>query len=203
MNLKLLARPEFVVFTTRDYALANRISTSSASRSLARLAQQSVLTQVTRGVWANTSHPYFNVLACVPFLLRNEAGYVSFLTALHRHDIISQIPATIQVATTGHTRISKTPVGQFDFIRLKPELMKEGITWLDIPCPYPIATAEKALFDTLYISTRKNRRFSALPELDLAPGLFDSRQFRLLVENSMTSSRIKSAIVKYAEKLGI
>ena len=47
------------------------------------------------------AHPYFHPLSCVPYLLGKEQGYVSFLTALHLHCVISQIPKTIQIATTG------------------------------------------------------------------------------------------------------
>lgn len=63
--------------------------------------ERGALTRLTRGVWANTSHPDFHPLVCVPKLLGREQGYVSFLTALHLRGVISQIPRTIQVATTG------------------------------------------------------------------------------------------------------
>ncbi len=35
---------------------------------------------------------------------------------------------------------------------------------------FDIATAEKALFDTLYFSARKGRRFAFLPEVELPAG---------------------------------
>lgn len=91
---------EFVVFTTRDYATTCGTSMSSASRRLDRLAERKVLTRVTKGVWANTSHPHFHPLACVPYLLGKEHGYVSFLSALHLHGVLSQIPRSHQVASS-------------------------------------------------------------------------------------------------------
>ena len=111
--LELSSSPEFVVFTTRDYAAASGASMSSASRRLDRLSKRDALTRVTKGVWANTAHPHFHPLACIPYLLGKEQGYVSFLTALHLHGMLSQIPRTYQVATTGRPRLLDSPVGRF------------------------------------------------------------------------------------------
>ena len=194
MDLKLLSHTEFVVFNTRDYARASGSSLSSASRLLNSMAKHKRLTRVSRGIWANTAHPYFTPMACVPLLLGKETGYVSFLTALHRQGLISQIPASIQVATTGHSRISRTPIGVFEFLKLKPELMQEGVAWSETKRPYPMATLEKALLDTLYIATRKNKRFSSLPELTLEESDFSSRKFFLLLKHYKTTAQIKSAI---------
>ena len=193
--LTVLNQPDAVVFTTRDYAVMTGMSLSAASRQLHRYAQQDAIVHITKGVWANTRHPYFTPLACTPYLLGKEQGYVSFLTALHLHDILSQIPARYHIATTGHTRTLKTPVGEFDFIRLKPELMRDGVEWSETKLPYPIATPEKALIDSLYISTRKNRRFAALPELDLTPDVFNHKRFKMLFDRLPLSSRIKNAML--------
>lgn len=185
--------PEFVVFTTRDYAAASDASLSSASRRLERLSGRAIVTRVTKGVWANTTHPHFHPLACVPYLLGKEQGYVSFLTALHLHGVLSQIPRAYQVATTGRPRVLDSPVGRFEFLRIKPELMSDGIAWSDTYQPYLIASAEKALLDTLYIATRKNRRFASLPELDL-DSAFRRREFERLMKKLPYSVRIRSAI---------
>jgi predicted transcriptional regulator of viral defense system len=199
--LELSSSPEFVVFTTRDYAAAGGVSLSSASRRLDRLSERDALTRVTRGVWANTAHPHFHPLACVPYLLGKEQGYVSFLTALHLHGILSQIPRTHQVATTGRPRLLDSPVGRFEFLRIKPDLMSDGVDWSDTHQPFLVASAEKALLDTLYISTRKNRRFSSLPELDLETP-FDRRAFERLLNELPYPVRIRSAITSRWMRLG-
>lgn len=193
MTSDALLAPDFVCFTTRDYALRSGQSLPSASRSLNRFAQRGLITRVTKGVWANTQHPYFTPLACVPLLLGVEQGYVSFLTALHRHGAISQIPHTIQVATTGHSRRKRTPVGFFEFFQLKPEMMTDGIEWSEAKIPYRMATAEKALVDTLYLSTRKGRRFAQLPELEFE---FDSKSVRALLNGQVKDKKIGAAIYK-------
>lgn len=184
----------FVIFTTREYANHVGLSMSAAAKRLARLSKKKLLTRVTKGVWANTSHPYFHPLSCVPYLLGKEQGYVSFLTALHLHGVISQIPKTIQVATTGRARALDSPVGGFEFFQIKPELMKEGTDWSETHLPYLIATPEKSLLDTLYLSTRKNRRFARLPELDVTQSGFRWREFERLLDQLPIPIRILSAI---------
>ena len=199
MKPDLFSQPDFVIFTTYDYAVANGASISAASKYLGRLSAKQQLTKVVRGIWANTSHPYFTSLACVPYLLGNEAGYISFLTTLHRAGILSQIPKSIQVATTGHSRITNTAIGRFEFFRLSPKLLAEGIEWSDTKLPYQIATPERALLDTTYIATRKSKRFRTLPELELSRELFSKKKFRALFTGYKTTSRIKSAMTLQAK----
>ena len=170
------------------------ISMPAASKRLSRLTNKKLLTRITKGLWANTSHPWFHPLACVPYLLGKEQGYVSFLTALHLHGLISQIPKTIQIATTGHARTLNSPVGHYEFLQIKPELMKQGTQWSDTHLPYLIATAEKALIDTLYLSTRKNRRFARLPEVDIRQTAFRKREFERLLNQSPIPPRILAVI---------
>ena len=192
--LDLFNSADFIIFTTRDYANYSSISMPAASKRLSRLADKKLLTRITKGLWANTSHPWFHPLACVPYLLGKEQGYVSFLTALHLHGLISQIPKTLQIATTGHARTLNSPVGHYEFLQIKPELMKQGTQWSDTHLPYLIATAEKALIDTLYLSTRKNRRFARLPEVDIRQTAFCKREFERLLNQLPIPPRILAVI---------
>jgi len=197
MKLDLLTSPELVVFTTREYAQLAGVSLSAASRSLARLsAGNASLVQLTRGVWANRAHPHFSVLACVPVLLGSEQGYVSFLTALHLHGAIAQIPPSTQVATTGHARSTRTPIGTFEFFQVKPEMMLDGVVWSDSPRPYRIAVVEKALLDTFYIATRKKRRFAKLPELHLRDAGFKHGRYRALLIATKLAPPIATAMAR-------
>jgi predicted transcriptional regulator of viral defense system len=197
MKHDLLISPELVIFTTRDFARLAGITLAAASKRLARLATGSAsLVQLTRGVWANRAHPYFNVLACVPVLLGSEQGYVSFLSALHLHGALAQIPANVQVGTTGHARSVRTPVGTFEFFQLKPEMLLDGIVWSDSPKPYRVATVEKALLDTFYIATRKKRRFAKLPELTLDDAGFKKQRYRALLAALKLSPPIAAAMAR-------
>lgn len=191
----LLNSPELVIFTTREFARLAGISIAAASNRLKRLsAANGSIVQLTRGVWANRGHPHFSVLACVPALLGSEQGYVSFLSALHLHGAIAQIPASVQVATTGHGRSVRTPVGTFELFQLKPEMFREGIVWSDAPQAWRIATLEKALLDTFYIATRKKRRFARLPELRLAEAGFSARRYRKLAASLALAPPIAGAM---------
>lgn len=192
--LDLLNTEDFVIFTTHDLASRGGISMSAAAKRLSRLSAKKLLTRVTKGVWANIGHPYFHPLSCVPYLLGKEQGYVSFLSALHMHGVISQIPTSVQVATTGRGRILESSVGRFEFFQIKPELMTQGTEWSDSLLPYLIATPEKALVDTLYLSTRKNRRFARLPELDVTESGFQQREFKRLLEQLPIPTRVLSAV---------
>jgi len=201
--LDLFNSKEFIIFNTRDYANHQKLSMSAASKKLSRLKKNRLLTHVTKGLWANTGHPYFHPASCVPYLLNNESGYVSFLTALHFHGLLSQIPKTIQVATTGHSRTLDSPVAYYEFIQIKPELMQEHLTWSETHLPYLLATPEKALIDVLYISTRKNRRFFRMPELTLTSDLINKGAFRKLFNQLPLSTRILNAMQLRAEELGV
>lgn len=201
MNPEFPTSSQLIVFTTRDYAQLHDISVPAASRRLCRLESNTALTRLTRGVWANTDHPYFNPLACVPILLNREQGCISFLTALHRHGMISQIPAAIQIATTGHPRKLRTPVANYEFFQLKPELFRLGIDWINTHPPALMASPEKALFDTFYLATRRGQRFARLPELDLTAGGFSPGRFRRLLRELSVPRRIQSAIEKRFDSL--
>ncbi len=192
--LNLFISDDFVVFTTREFANRVNISMSAAAKRLSRLSEKECLTRVTKGVWANTEHSYFHPLSCVPYLLGKEQGYVSFLTALHLHGVISQIPKTIQVATTGRARMLNSPVGRFEFFQIKPELMTQGVDWSETRLPYLVASAEKALLDTLYLATRKNRRFARMPELEVLQSGFRVSKFGRLIDELPIPSRILSAM---------
>jgi len=192
--LKLFNSDDFVVFTTRELANLVDISMSAAAKRLSRLSEKEFLTRVTKGVWANTGHPYFHPLCCVPYLLGKEQGYVSFLTALHLHGVVSQIPKTIQVATTGRARSLNSPVGRYEFFQVKPELMTKGVGWSETRLPYLVADPEKALLDTLYLATRKNRRFARMPELEIVQPGFRVQEFERLLDELPIPIRILSAM---------
>lgn len=61
-----------------------------------------------------------------------------------------------------------------------------------------MASAEKALLDTFYITTRKGRRFSRLPELDLSD--FSEALFPKLLDEQVQMAQIKESISKRWKK---
>lgn len=195
-----LALARTPAFTTRAYAAAGGMSVVSASKRLATLEQHGQVERLTRGVWVVPEHPHFSLYGCVPLLLGGEVGYVSFLSALQLHGMISQIPKAVQVATTGLPRVLATRRGRFEFFRLHPRMMSEGVEWRDAPLPFRLASPEKALLDTLYLSTRRGRRFGALPEIEL-PVTFRRREFARLVRSQVTLAPVRAAVMTRFERV--
>jgi hypothetical protein len=120
------------------------------------------------------------------------------------HGLLSQISATIQIATTGHSRALRTPIGAFEFRQLKPTMFRQGIERRDAAIPYLLASAEKALLDTLHISTRKARRFARLPEVELGARTFNERTYERLLRATKLPPQIAVAMqAKYGALDGV
>lgn len=163
------------VFTTGSVAEAAGVRPSNASRDLARLEEDGMVMRVRRGLWAIPNHPDFSPYAVVPRLFSGEEeGYVSLVSALNLHGMIDQIPRAVHVMTTTQRADLMTPVGHYDFHQIQPDLF-DGFGPYRGTGNFDIATPEKALFDTLYLSTRKGQRFSRLPEIEL-PETFSGAQ---------------------------
>jgi predicted transcriptional regulator of viral defense system len=188
--------PRAPIFTTATAAAASHVSPDTASRGLARLEEQGLVTRLVRGLWAATRHPDFSPYAVVPFLLARSmskdeqprVGYVSFLSALHLHGILSQIPPAIQVAVAEQHEPVHTPVGDFEFHQIQPDLL-EGYKPGDAYGRFELATPAKALFDTLYLSARRGRRFSHLPELAIRGAISDTEMQRWIARIEHPSFR--------------
>ena len=162
--------PVSPIFTTQIAATSAGVHRDVASRDLARVAEQGLLTRIAAGVWADTRHPDFSPYAAVPYLLQVRAseiqGYVSLLSALNLHGMIQQIPRVIQIVVTRRRRSVRTPIGVYEFHQIDPELFG-GFKRFGQLANFYMATPAKALFDVLYLSARRGRRFSHLPEIEL------------------------------------
>lgn len=193
--------PKMLFFTTRDFAHKYRISLTSASQRLQRLESAGTINKLTRGIWYQPQQKGFHRLMAIPSLLGNEQGYLSFLSALNHYDVIEQIPSSILIATTGFPRSLKTSLGTYEFLKISPHMMTSGIHWFNGPDSFLIAEPEKALLDTLYISTRKGRRFSSLPEVDFSS--LKPSKFRGLVKKQIRSTILQSAVLSKFEELNL
>jgi predicted transcriptional regulator of viral defense system len=92
-------------------------------------------------------------------------AYVSLQSALFHHDLVEQVPAVLYAVTPARPRRLATPLGTVSFHRMPPELFR-GFE-LSPRSDAKIATAEKALFDLLYLAPGRSRVFSKLPELSI------------------------------------
>ena len=186
--LQLVDRP---VFRTREIAALRGTSVGAASQALRSLERQDVLLRVTRGVWCVPADPRFNRFLLVNYLSGAHRAYVSFFSALHLHGLIEQIPRVVYAATTAHSHVETTPLGRYSFHQIEPRFFV-GFDWYRDNRSFLIASAEKALVDGLYISTRKGRRFGSLPELELERN-FSIRRARALV-GQISDSRIRGVV---------
>lgn len=159
--------PYSAVFSTAEVAERAGIALSNASRDLASLKAEGMVTRIRRGLWAVSSHPDFSPYAVVPYLFAERpGGYVSLLSALNLHGMIDQIPRVVHVVTTSQRPVLNTPVTAYEFYKIQAELFG-GFKPYRGTGSFDIATAEKAVFDTLYFSARRGRRFAFLPEVEL------------------------------------
>lgn len=157
-TLRALDRP---IVRTAEAAAVLGISGSNASHLLASLQEAGSVMRVTPGRWSVSGGPSPYLVAS--WLTDPFPSYVSLYTALSRRGLITQIPRVIYVVSLDRTKTVLTPVGTYSVHRLPPELFggfeeRNGER---------IATAEKAVFDTLYLARARGQRFSHLTEIDL------------------------------------
>lgn len=184
--------PRTPVFATAEVAELAKRDAPAVSRSLSKLAEEGRITRVRRGLWAVADHPDFSPFVVVPHLFEEEdAGYVSFFTALNQHGMIEQIPQLIEVATRINKKSVDTPFGTYEFHQLQEDLFG-GWEPADRRWSYLLATPEKAIFDSLYISVRKGRQFACFPELILPEGFSENELSGWL--DRLEAPRIRSAV---------
>ncbi len=161
--IKKIERP---VFATRELVSLSGKSASAINQSLVHLEKQGLVQRVYRGVWSQGDQRNVSPYQMIPLLFDKHRAYVSFLSALHLHGIVEQIPQVITLASTAHSRSVSTSLGTFQIHKICPEFF-QGFSWYKKTGKFLIAEPEKALVDCLYLSTRKKKQFGHFPELYL------------------------------------
>jgi len=159
--LETLRALDLPIVRTAEAAAVLGISGSSASHLLSSLQEAGSVLRVMPGRWSMSGRPSPYVVAS--WLTDPFPSYVSLYTALSRRGLITQIPRTIYVVSLGRTRTVPTPVGTYSVHRLPPGLFGG----FEERGGERMATAEKAVFDTLYLARARGRRFSHLTEVEL------------------------------------
>jgi predicted transcriptional regulator of viral defense system len=189
--LRRLQRLGAPVFETRDASALLGVTTANAHMILRRLAAQGLVAHLARGKWLageNVSRFALPELLSAPY-----PSYVSMQSALFHRGLIEQVPAVVYAVTLGRPRRITTPLGTISFHRLPPELFS-GFEVTDDGAK--IATAEKALFDVLYLAPARSRLFARLPELEI-PASFrwkDLRHLATLVKSAGRRTHIERRI---------
>ena len=171
-------------FATRDAATILRVTTANASTILRRLQQQGFLIHLARGRWGMARG--ISRFALPELLAVPDPAYVSLQSALFHHGLIEQVPAVIYAITLGRTRRIETSIGTVSFHRVPPDLFT-GFE-LNPSDGAKIATAEKAVFDILYLAPARSRLFAQLPELEL-PRKFHWSQLKKYIDGVASDSR--------------
>ena len=159
--VRKIGRP---VFSTREMTALSSKSPSAAIQGLAHLARQGVLVKVRRGLWADASDRNLSPFTLATHLTPGHRSYVSFISALHLHGIVEQIPRVVTLASTAHSRTIRTGLGDFIIHRINPAFFG-GFDWYRGGGSFLIASPEKALVDSLYLSVHRKKQYGHFPEL--------------------------------------
>ena len=149
-------------FETRDVSALLRVTPANASALLSRLATRGFVRRLARGRWSIGAQSNREQLA--EQIAAPSPSYVSLQSALFRHGLIEQVPEVLYAVTLGRARRVRTPSGTVSLHRMSPALFG-GYEITDDGTK--VATAEKALFDLLYLGPTRSRLFVSLPELEL------------------------------------
>lgn len=106
--------------------------------------------------------------------------------------MIEQIPNVLYVVSLGRTADVRTQAGTFSVHHLPAPLF--GGFDHDAQARTNLATAEKALFDLLYLSGTRSRRFRTLPELEL-PTTFRPGRVRTWIRR-IPSQRMRTLVTR-------
>ncbi len=183
--IRQLGRP---VFTTAEARAISGRSPSAATQALNYLARQGLIYKIYRGVWTEAGMGRISPYTVIPFLFPRQRAYLSFVSALHLHGVIEQIPQVITLASMSHTKTLRTRIGTFNVHQLAPYFFT-GFDWYKGTGSFLIAEPEKALADCLYLSACRKKQFGYFPELHF-PKSFSFKK----VEDWMKS--IPSAMVR-------
>ncbi len=192
--IKQVGRP---IFTTSEISYYSNSSFSNTVQTLNRLAEEKVIFKIYRGIWGiEFGNQHISPYRLIPFLLPNHRAYLSFISALHLHGIIEQIPQVVTVASTSHTRLIKTSLGVFAVHRIHPSFFK-GFGWYRGKDSFLIAEPEKAFVDCLYLSVKKKKQFAYFPELHFSERFSFKRAEKWASE--ISSLRVREAVLKKIE----
>lgn len=182
------------IILTRDAAACLNISIAHANQILTSLTSAGHFIRLMRGRWATTSQ--VDPLILPEYLTSPFPSYISMQTALFFHGMISQIPTIIYAASLSRTKKYTTPLATISIHHIQPDFFFD----FEMIGQVKIASPEKALIDTFYLSAARSRLFTKLPEIEL-PKSFDfkkadkiikiikSRRTRTLVETRLSELR--------------
>lgn len=128
------------------------MSPVAARQAALRLRRRGWLARLGKGLYANRLAPLPPTLEDVAAILYPPA-YISFESALFQHGVLDQAPHLLTCATLNKTKRFRTELGEIRYHRLKPELFFGH----ELQDSVPLASAEKALLDFVYLQLKQGR----------------------------------------------
>ncbi len=189
-KLKTLKQP---IVKTSAVAVFLGVTKATASKTLARLAEHNLVVHLRSGLWGIPE--LIDPLMLPEYLTAPFPSYISLQSALYYHGMVSQIPMIIYAISLARTKKYKTPLGIISVHHVQPEFFfgfkaigKHRIK---------MATPEKALVDTLYLSTAKSRLFRSLPELEF-PEYFSVNKANMIIRKIKSKKRRNLVTKRFA-----
>ena len=196
--LRYIRRIKRPVFTSREVAALSSKTMSATTQGLTYLTRLGILLKIRRGLWADLGNDRLSPLAIVPYIVSGHRAYVSFVSALHFRGLIEQIPQIITVASTAHSKTVRTPLGTYRIHRISPDFF-DGFDWYGKSRDVLMASAEKALVDSLYLSVHRKKQYRFFPELHFPPSFSFKRAESWA--RRIPSPRARARVLKDLEKL--
>ena len=164
-----------ILFTVTELANVAGTSRRALNVELSRLVDQRIVVHYAYGVYG----PPANVSVEMLVAHLDTRAYVTGAWALHRHNLITEVPSRIACFTNRYSprgRIRRTPVGRFVFVCVRSRVYS-------LPTENHLAGPEQALCDFVYLSRRQGVRAS------------HQVTFRRL--DSMDTDKLKSILPRY------
>jgi hypothetical protein len=135
------------VYTVTELANVSRSSPHALNVELDRLCKQGMIVRLARGKYGLPEA--VSPEALLPYL--DAHAYLTGAYALHRHNLITQLPVEITCFTNrrhNRSRVRQTPVGRFTFICVQPPVYA-------LPLEGHLAGLEQALCDYVFVMRRR------------------------------------------------
>jgi predicted transcriptional regulator of viral defense system len=181
------------VLQTRNVSNCLNITTARANQILVSLVKVGRFTRLMRGRWATTTQ--IDPLILPEYLTLPFPSYVSLQTALFFHGMISQIPHIIYAASLARTKKYTTPLATVSIHHIQADFF----FGFEMQGHIKMATPEKALIDTFYLTAARSRLFKTLPEIEL-PKTFNIKKAISIIEQ-IKSPRTRTLVETRLNKL--
>lgn len=150
--IQMLHHHHLRLFTTSDLLTLTEGAPAARTHALNRLSDRELVVRIKRGIWANLLTPDLNPYEAVPYLAAPWPAYVSLYTALADAGVVEEVPQVIYAVSPGRTHRYRTPIGEFRIHHLPERLIWGYETRHEGKGRYPIAEAEKAFLDLIYLA---------------------------------------------------